>query len=127
MHSQHDAQSNSRRDWLKAASLAAGAGLFSATAGCQKAKTSTSDSSANEDYSDEEYVWLCCHVNLPLFKAHDHPALRMVEQELGVKTTIAGPDNDDVRALNAQIEGTAAQAGRNDDRRLEPGSDARGH
>jgi ABC-type sugar transport system substrate-binding protein len=100
---------NTRRDWLKAASLAAGAGLLSATTGCQRQKSSASGSTANEDYSDEEYIWLCCNVNLPLFKAHDHPALRLVEQELGVKATIAGPDNDDVRALNAQIEETAAR------------------
>ncbi len=96
MNSQDDARLNARRDWLKAASLAAGAGLLAATAGCQKPNSSASGISSNEDYSDEEYVWLCCNVNLPLFKAHDHPALRIVEQELGIKATIAGPDNDDI-------------------------------
>jgi ribose transport system substrate-binding protein len=109
MDALNDVRLYARRDWLKAASLAAGAGLFAATAGCQKPKSSAGGSTADEDYSDEEYVWLCCHVNLPLFKAHDHPALRIVEQELGIKATIAGPDSDDVRALNAQIEETAAR------------------
>jgi L-gulonate 5-dehydrogenase len=31
----------------------------------------------------------------PLFVAHDHPALRLVGEELGVKVTIAGPNSVD--------------------------------
>jgi ABC-type sugar transport system substrate-binding protein len=58
---------------------------------------------------DEEYVWLSANAHLPLFVAHDHPALFRVGEELGVRVTIAGPDTIDIPALVAAIEQTAAR------------------
>jgi ABC-type sugar transport system substrate-binding protein len=97
-----------RRQWFQAAGVLAAGGL--AATGCNSGPESAARSAHDEDYSHEEYVWLCCHINLPLFKAHDHPALKQIEQELGVRTSIAGPDTDDVRALIGQIEQTAARS-----------------
>jgi ABC-type sugar transport system substrate-binding protein len=61
------------------------------------------------DVSNEEYVWLAPHSDLPLFVAHDHPALRAGGEELGVKTTVAGPSAIDIRALVGAIEQTVAR------------------
>jgi ABC-type sugar transport system substrate-binding protein len=58
---------------------------------------------------DEEYVWISANANLPLFTAHDHPALKLVEKELGVRTQIAGPNSIDIPSLVAAIEQTAAR------------------
>lgn len=57
----------------------------------------------------EEYVWLSANANLPLFVAHDHPALIQVGEELGVKVTIAGPNTVDIPGLVAAVEQTAAR------------------
>lgn len=57
----------------------------------------------------EEYVWLSANAHLPLFVAHDHPALKIVGEELGVTVTIAGPDAIDIPALVAAVEQTAAR------------------
>ena len=59
--------------------------------------------------SDEEYVWISANANLPLFVAHDHPALFQAVRELGVKVTIAGPDTVDIPGLVATVEQTAAR------------------
>src|SRR5687767_8423478 len=59
--------------------------------------------------SDEEYVWLSANSNLPLFTAHDHPALRLVAEELGVKVQIAGPNSIDIPSLVGAIEQTTAR------------------
>ena len=59
--------------------------------------------------TDEEYVWISANANLPLFVAHDHPALRQAGRELGVKVTIAGPDAVDIPGLVATVEQTAAR------------------
>ena len=59
--------------------------------------------------SDEEYVWLSANANLPLFVAHDHPALRLIGEELGVKVTIAGPNSVDIRGLVEAVEQTTAR------------------
>jgi ABC-type sugar transport system substrate-binding protein len=58
---------------------------------------------------DEEYVWVSANAHLPLFVAHDHPALFQVGQELGVRVTIAGPDTVDIPGLVAAVEQTAAR------------------
>jgi ribose transport system substrate-binding protein len=58
---------------------------------------------------DEEYVWISANANLPLFVAHDHPALLQAGQELGVRVTIAGPDTVDMPGLIATVEQTAAR------------------
>jgi len=58
---------------------------------------------------EEEYVWLSANANLPLFTTHDHPALRIAGEELGVQVSIAGPSSVDIPALVAAIEQTAAR------------------
>lgn len=58
---------------------------------------------------DEEYVWISANSNLPLFVAHDHPALFQVGRELGVKVTVAGPDTIDIPNLVATVEQTSAR------------------
>jgi len=98
-----------RRDLLASAGLFAGAGFLGAATGCQRNPDASAGAVDDGDYSDEEYVWLCCNVNLPLFKAHDHPALFQVAKELGVQVSIKGPDTDNVRELIAAIEQTAAR------------------
>ena len=57
----------------------------------------------------EEYVWISANANLPLFVAHDHPALFQAGRELGVTVTIAGPSTIDIPGLVATIEQTAAR------------------
>ena len=99
----------SRRDVLKISGAAAGASLLS---GCEKKDDATprgSDVAEKADYSNDEYVWLSAHANLPLYVAHDHVALRQVGKELGVKVTIAGPDTVNIPALVAAVEQTAAR------------------
>jgi ribose transport system substrate-binding protein len=58
---------------------------------------------------DLEYVWLSAHAHLPLFVEHDHPALKLAADELGVTATIAGPETVDKPALVAAVEQTAAR------------------
>ena len=58
---------------------------------------------------NEEYVWISANSNLPLFVAHDHPALEQAGRELGVKVTIAGPNTIDIPGLVATFEQTAAR------------------
>ena len=58
---------------------------------------------------NEEYVWVSANSNLPLFVAHDHPALSRRGANLGVKVTIAGPNTIDIPGLVATFEQTAAR------------------
>lgn len=101
-----------RRDALKTAALGA-AGIFAA--GCEKpANTSgvpvvQGQPGGRPDRGNEEYVWLSANANLPLFVAHDHPALKLVGDELGVKVTIAGPNSIDIPSLVGAIEQTVAR------------------
>jgi ABC-type sugar transport system substrate-binding protein len=97
-----------RREILASMGLMGGAGLLGGLTGCQR-NPGSQTAADSEDYSEEEYVWLCCNVNLPLFKAHDHPALYKVGEELGVKVSVRGPDTNNVRELIAAIEQTAAR------------------
>jgi ABC-type sugar transport system substrate-binding protein len=57
----------------------------------------------------EEYAWISANAHLPLFVAHDHPALFQIGKELGVRVTIAGPDTVDIPGLVAAVEQTAAR------------------
>jgi ribose transport system substrate-binding protein len=103
-----------RRAALKTAGTLAGAGLLGALAGCEKpnerAASATSPASGGRAVdSNEEYVWLSANANLPLFTAHDHPALYLVGEELGVKVTVAGPNSVDIPGLVAAVEQTAAR------------------
>jgi ABC-type sugar transport system substrate-binding protein len=101
-----------RREALKTAGLLTGAGLLGALTGCEKPPQSTTTptgGTAKAVNPNEEYVWLSANANLPLFVAHDHPALQLVGAELGVKVTIAGPDSIDIPGLVAAIEQTTAR------------------
>jgi ABC-type sugar transport system substrate-binding protein len=59
--------------------------------------------------ANEEYVWISANSNLPIFVAHDHPALQQAGRELGVKVTIAGPNTIDIPGLVSTLEQTAAR------------------
>jgi len=99
---------SSRREVLLAGALAGFAGCTS-----QKNKSATSASAGHEARTpvstDEEYVWISANANLPLFVAHDHPALQQAARELRVKATIAGPNTIDIPGLVATIEQTTAR------------------
>ena len=88
--------------------LAATAGLSALLTGCEQ-RPSSRTAAGPRGSSDEEYVWLSANSNLPLFTAHDHPALRLVAEELGVKVQIAGPNSIDIPSLVAAVEQTAAR------------------
>lgn len=103
-----------RRVALKTGITAGGVVLAGLT-GCEKPTPSGPSSSADAAPGQgrasphEEYVWLSANANLPLFTAHDHPALRQIAQELGVQVTIAGPNSVDIAGLIAAIEQTTAR------------------
>ena len=54
-------------------------------------------------------MWISPHANLPLYKAHDHPALGLAAKELGVKVTITGPSTLDMSMFVNMIETTIAR------------------
>ena len=90
--------------------IKATAGISLLLAGCEKPAGSSSGArGATRASADEEYVWLSANSNLPLFTAHDHPALRLVGSELGVKTTVAGPNSIDIPGFVGAIEQTIAR------------------
>ncbi|HTD85948.1 MAG TPA: substrate-binding domain-containing protein [Candidatus Binatia bacterium] len=93
----------SRRTALKAA------GVSVLLAGCEKQGSPRGGRESSRASADEEYVWLSANANLPLFTAHDHPALRLVGEELGVKVTVAGPNSIDIPGFIAAIEQTIAR------------------
>jgi len=95
-----------RRDALRSAGVLAGATFLTGLAGSEK---SFAQNTTEKSTSDEEYVWLSANANLPLFVAHDHPALKVVGEELGVKVTIAGPNSVDIRGLVEAVEQTTAR------------------
>ena len=103
-----------RRDAIKTAGAVTGAALLASLTGCERPpSTSPSSDAAGTQRKvanpNEEYVWLSANANLPLFTAHDHPALRQIGQELGVKVTIAGPNSIDIPGLVSAIEQTTAR------------------
>jgi ribose transport system substrate-binding protein len=98
-----------RREAIRSTGVLAGATLLAGVAGWENAfpqSKTNSDAGAN---SNEEYVWLSANANLPLFVAHDHPALRLAGETLGVKVTIAGPNSVDIRGLVEAVEQTTAR------------------
>jgi ribose transport system substrate-binding protein len=95
-----------RRSWLKTMALAGGAGCMTS---CTPASAPSSGPTPKADYSNEEYVWLSPNANLPLYKAHDHPALLLAARDLGVKATITGPSTTDMPSFLTMIETTAAR------------------
>jgi ABC-type sugar transport system substrate-binding protein len=98
-----------RRKAMQAASLLSGGAALAATLGCESRPASVRGRSTPTAAANEEYVWLSANANLPLFVAHDHPALRQAGEDLGVQVTIAGPDTVDIPSLIAAVEQTAAR------------------
>lgn len=101
----------SRRNVIKVGAVA---GLSLLTAACTSNKatqsqTETPPVSSGGDYSSEEYVWVSALVNLDMFVAHDQKALGVVGKELGVKTTIVGPDTIDIPGMVATIDQIVAR------------------
>jgi ribose transport system substrate-binding protein len=96
----------SRRIWLQTMALTGGTAFVTS---CAKRGEPSAASGPAADYSHEEYVWMSCHANLPLFMAHDHPALRFAGKQLGVQVTIAGPNTADIPSLISSIETIAAR------------------
>jgi ribose transport system substrate-binding protein len=101
----------SRRDLLKGSTFAA---LGTAMTGCEQAPSTSSEQSGGPatrrpGNPNEEYVWISANANLPLFVAHDHPALRLAGEELGVKVTIAGPNTVDIPGLVGHLEQAVAR------------------
>src|SRR6058998_629874 len=95
----------SRRQAIQAGAFG-GVGAWSVLTGCEKAPQqdeSIQRSGEKQSHADEEYVWLSANSNLPLFTAHDHPALRLAGEELGVKVSLAGPNSVDIPGLVAAI------------------------
>jgi ribose transport system substrate-binding protein len=93
--------------------LAAGI-LASVAAGC--GRESGSDDNAARDgtqaskaASNETYYWISQNSTLPLFVAHDHPALDQAAEELGVKVEKTGPTNIDLPAFISTINQVCAQ------------------
>src|SRR5438132_9577088 len=105
----HRQNSVTRREALRSASVLAGATLLASLAGSADSYGQSSEKSSSGAQSNEEYVWLSANANLPLFVAHDHPALRLAGETLGVKVTIAGPNSVDIRGLVEAVEQTTAR------------------
>jgi ABC-type sugar transport system substrate-binding protein len=99
----------SRRSWLTNLALAGSAGWLVSCRQEQNPSPATNGPKSKADYSNEEYVWISPHANLPLYKAHDHPALQLAANELGVKVTITGPSTLDMSMFVNMIETTIAR------------------
>jgi hypothetical protein len=63
-----------RRDALRSTGVLAGATLLAGLTGPEISLAQTTSKSG----TGEEYVWLSANANLPLFVAHDHPALKLI-------------------------------------------------
>src|SRR5262245_57448872 len=99
-----------RRDFVvRGGGLAAGAVASTFISPERRAAGRASNTRRGHAGSEEEYVWVSANAHLPLFVAHDHPALFQVGEELGVRVTIAGPDTVDIPGLVAAVEQTAAR------------------
>jgi ABC-type sugar transport system substrate-binding protein len=101
-------QDMTRRELLRHAGIVSSIGAVASLSGCGKSQSAGAGGDTG-DHSDEEYVWISANSNLPLFVAHDHPALKAAEQAFGVRTSIAGPDTIDIPGLIAAIEQAAAR------------------
>ncbi len=98
-----------RRHLLRVASLGAGAAAVACLDGCEKREAVAPAAGRTRGaHPNKAYVWLSANANLPLFTQHDHPALRLAGQELGVTVSIAGPSSVDIPGLVAAIEQTTA-------------------
>lgn len=92
------------------------AGVVAATAtGCgqesDKADNASSSTAAGASRPalNETYYWISQNSTLPLFVAHDQPALRQAGKELGVKVKVAGPTNIDLPTFISTVDQVCAQ------------------
>ncbi len=108
MKTSAQARADSRRAWLKSLALAGGAAGLS-SCGQAPPPVSGAGPQPKADYANEEYVWISPNANLPLYKAHDHPALELAGRELGVKVTLAGPSTTDMPSFLTMIETIAVR------------------
>lgn len=88
--------------------------LAAVAAGCSRESSSddnaaTSGTKATKTTSNETYYWISQNSTLPLFVAHDHPALDKAAEELGVKVEKTGPTNIDLPAFISTINQVCAQ------------------
>ena len=60
-------------------------------------------------YANEEYVWVSCISNDPMFVSNDHVALKQFGEEYGVKTSVVGPTEFDTAGQSKAIEEVVAQ------------------
>jgi ABC-type sugar transport system substrate-binding protein len=99
-----------RRDFLVlGGGLAAGAALSTYASPERRGSERIAATGRGGSGAEEEYVWVSANAHLPLFVAHDHPALFQVGEEFGVRVTIAGPDTVDIPGLVSAVEQTAAR------------------
>ncbi len=103
-----------RRQWLQSTVLAGSAVALAQLTGCEQRPTTppadqATGSPAPRGHAEERYVWLSANANLPLFTQHDHPALRLAAEELGVQAVVAGPNSLDIAGLVTAVEQTTAQ------------------
>src|SRR6266481_6111474 len=103
----HRQNSLTRREAIRSVGVLVGTSLLTGFAGSENSFAQSKDKI--ESGGNEEYVWLSANANLPLFVAHDHPALRLAGETLGVKVTIAGPNSVDIRGLVEAVEQTTAR------------------
>lgn len=73
------------------------------------ASSNTNTNTTKGSYANETYYWISQNSTLPLFVAHDQPALRSAAQELGVNVKITGPTNIDLPAFISTINQVCAQ------------------
>ena len=57
----------------------------------------------------EHYYWIASLSTVPLFLAHDYPALKAEAKRLGVSIDFAGPQNIDIEAQNNILQQIAAK------------------
>lgn len=57
----------------------------------------------------EQYYWIASLSTVPLFLAHDYPALKAEAKRLGVSIDFAGPENIDIEAQNNILQQIASK------------------
>jgi len=67
------------------------------------------DGQAGKDVSNEEYVLINNMTTLPFFVNHDNKALELAGKELGVKTSVVGPADNNIQAMIEAFEQTIAR------------------
>ncbi|HEY6763051.1 MAG TPA: substrate-binding domain-containing protein [Baekduia sp.] len=92
----------------------AAAALAVAATGCGQESSndgsaSAAAGSASKPTSNETYYWISQNSTLPLFVAHDYPALKQAAKELGVKVKMTGPTTIDLPSFISTVNQVCAQ------------------